>query len=83
MLSEAHHSPQRAQLLRALLDVMRALHAGHLAGERFGANAPDVLLLAAVMVGQLEGWPMGTSKLADYVGWSRPSVVRRLGEMVA
>lgn len=82
-MSEPIEHDHRLQVMRATLDVMRALHGGHLAGDRFGTDAPDTLLLLAVMVGQLEGRPMPAAKLADYAGQARPTVIRRLREMAA
>jgi hypothetical protein len=53
---------------------MSRIHAPHVEG-RFGADASDTLLCAAVYLGMFENRQMNASKLADYVGvpsFSRP-----------
>ncbi|KVX10607.1 hypothetical protein WL01_22490 [Burkholderia ubonensis] len=74
-IRNAHH---RALVARALLDVLRAFGAAYLGHKRFGARADELVLLAAVFVGQAEGKPMNASKLATYAGIPRPTVIRKL-----
>ncbi|KVR94057.1 hypothetical protein WK28_14340 [Burkholderia vietnamiensis] len=50
--------------------------------RRFASNAPDVLLICAVAIGDLEARPMTAFKLAQYIGMLRPTVIRRLASMV-
>lgn len=78
MTQKIHNASQRALVARALLDALRAFGAAYLGHKRFGARADELVLLAAVFVGQAEGRPMNASKLADYAGMPRPNVIRKL-----
>lgn len=78
MTQKIHNASQRALVARALLDALRAFGAAYLGHKRFGARADELVLLAAVFVGQAEGRPMNASKLADYAGMPRPTVIRKL-----
>lgn len=78
MTQSIRQARQRAALAAALLDVLRAFGAAYLGHKRFGARADELVLLAAVFVGQAEGKLMGASKLADYAGIPRPTVIRKL-----
>ncbi|MHA6928273.1 hypothetical protein [Ralstonia pseudosolanacearum] len=64
--------------LHRVLEDMRALSWMLLRQKRFASNAPDVLLLCGVAIGDLEARPMTAYKLADYVGMPRGTVLRRL-----
>ncbi len=75
---EIRNARQRALLASAMLDVLRAFGAAYLGHKRFGARADELVLLAAVFVGQADGRPMNASKLADYAGIPRPTVIRKL-----
>lgn len=72
------HARQRALVAVAMLDVLRAFGAAYLGRKRFGTHADELVLLAAVFVGQAEGRPMNASKLAAYAGIPRPTVIRKL-----
>ena len=48
-------------------------HAPHVEG-RFGADASDTLLCAAVYLGMFENRQVNASKLADYVGVPRSTM---------
>lgn len=65
-----------------MLDVMRAFCAAYLGRKRFGSCADELVLLAAVFVGQAEGKPMATAKVAEYAGVARASAIRKLDRMV-
>ncbi|ARK86989.1 helix-turn-helix domain-containing protein [Burkholderia pseudomallei] len=77
-MTQIRNAHQRALVARALLDVLRAFGAAYLGHKRFGARADELVLLAAVFVGQAEGKPMNASKLAAYAGIPRPTVIRKL-----
>jgi hypothetical protein len=47
-------------------------------GKRFGSCADELVLIAAVLIGQAEGKPMNASKLATYAGIPRTTVIRKL-----
>lgn len=74
---------QTSEPMRLLLDLTRVLSAGLLGQDRFGASADDLLLVAAVAVGEAEGKPLSAWKLAEQAGIPRPSVVRKLTELEA
>lgn len=47
-----------------------------------GLDVQDCLILFAVVVGYFEQKPLTHSKLADYVGLPRPTVIRRVRRLV-
>jgi DNA-binding IclR family transcriptional regulator len=73
---------ERAIVAKLMLDTMREFGAAYLKRKRFGSSADELLLLAAVLVGQAEGRPMATAKVAEYAGVARPSAIRKLDRMV-
>ena len=76
-----HHARERSIVATVMLDVRRAFGAAYLKRKRFGSSADELLLLAAVFVGQAEGRPMATAKVAEYAGVARPSAIRQRGLM--
>lgn len=77
-----HHARQRALVAAAILDVLRELSTAYLGRKRFGSCADELALLAAVFVGQAEGKPMATAKVAEYAGVARASAIRKLDRLV-
>ncbi|AWM87343.1 helix-turn-helix domain-containing protein [Microvirga sp. 17 mud 1-3] len=72
--------PVVARLVLALVcEISRSI----LNQERFGTHADTVILCCAIHVGHAEGRPMSASKLADYAGMPRPTVIRKLRELEA
>lgn len=69
---------QRVLILKALLEMMRMHCHGYFSGRRFGTSVADFLLLASIFIGQAEGRPMNPSKLANFAGLPRPTVIRKL-----
>lgn len=69
---------QRLTVLRLMLDLARILSAGILGQQRRATHADDLMLLAAVFIGQGEGRPMTAAKLAMYAGMARPTAIRKL-----
>jgi hypothetical protein len=72
---------QRAVVMSALLEMMRALALGYHGTPYFGRNADAVILRAAVFIGQAEGRRMNVSKLAEYCGIPRATAIRKLSAM--
>jgi DNA-binding transcriptional ArsR family regulator len=72
---------QRLVLAKLLLRMVQFVTSVYMDEQMFGSQADDALLLVAVYVGQAEHRPMTASKLAEYVGMPRPTVVRKLREM--
>lgn len=69
---------QASTVARLYLAIARAVGTGLLKVEKFGSCGDELVLTAAIFVGQIEGKPMTASKLADYSGIPRPTVVRKL-----
>lgn len=73
---------RRLVVARLMLDLFRGTSA-IIGRDEFGPHATDILLMAAVFVGQAEGKPMNAGKLAIYAGIPRPTAVRRLAALGA
>jgi DNA-binding transcriptional ArsR family regulator len=71
----------RLILARLVISLTRTASTEYVGTERVGSQADDVLLLAAVFIGQAEGKPMTAHKLSDFIGMPRPTVVRKLREL--
>lgn len=50
-------------------------------GENISQNYSDLLLTAAVYLGEAEGRPMSAGKLAIFIGMPRPTVLRHLADL--
>jgi hypothetical protein len=72
---------QRLIMAKMTLRILGLGSEAHMKSNRFGTSAVDVLLLFAVEVGHIEGRPMTASKLSDYSGIPRSTVIRKLREM--
>ena len=73
---------RRAVILAALLEMMRTLSLEYHGASSFGVHADDVILRAAVFIGQADGRRMNVSKLAEYCGIPRPTAIRKLNAML-
>lgn len=69
--------------VKLMLRLTSLISAHRLGDKNHGSRADDVMLLCAIFVGQHENRPMTASKLAQYVGIPRPTVVRKLQAMKA
>ncbi|QKN87939.1 transcriptional regulator [Acinetobacter phage vB_AbaP_Alexa] len=49
---------------------------------RFGRNIDDIIILLGAGIGEYEGKPMTPSKLAEYIGMPRPTVIRRVSSLM-
>lgn len=78
MGSEIIDAEQRLVVAKTVLSIMRAFAVVYIKNERFGSCADDCFLSFAIFVGQVEGKPMSASKLAEFAGLPRPTVVRKL-----
>lgn len=68
---------QRAIVLKALLEVIRSFCGAYFEGRRVASCADDLVLCAAIFVGHSEGRPLNASKLAEYAGMARATVIRK------
>ncbi|WP_134497424.1 helix-turn-helix domain-containing protein [Microvirga pakistanensis] len=66
--------------LRFLMSLMRLLTSAKNAPMASGADS--ILIIGAVAMGQIEGKPFRASKLAEYVGMPRPTLLRRLSNLI-
>jgi predicted ArsR family transcriptional regulator len=68
---------------RLYIDTMRIVAEEFYLSSRAAPTAEMSLVGAAIYVGQLEGHPMTASKIADYIGMPRPTVIRKLHALAA
>ncbi|MGL3208667.1 helix-turn-helix domain-containing protein [Bradyrhizobium sp. BR 1433] len=73
-------SPKLYHLACLWVELTRQLHKMIAADlqAKFGSHAGDLLIDTAVFIGTVEERPMTATKLANYVGMPRPTVIRRL-----
>lgn len=69
--------------MRLTIDMVRLAYTAYFAGDNFASGSELVLLCMAVGIGQLEGKPMSASKIAQYIGMPRATVMRKLAELQA
>jgi hypothetical protein len=83
MLSERDLAITRYATAKFVLGVLRALNAARFGDDtNLGANLPEIIMGIAIYVGQHEGRPFTTAKLAGFLGMKRPTVHRRVQELV-
>lgn len=70
-------------LSRLLVDYSRVMFRAMTPRRRNAEGLADAVLIAAVYVGQTEGRPMSAHKLSQFCGITRPTVVRKIRELVA
>lgn len=78
MVDGLENAQQRAEVARAVLDVLRLTRAAHSA-----ADLEDAAIILGLLVGQAEGRPLTASDLSHYVGLPRPSIIRRLQRLAS
>ena len=76
-------APQQLAIARMYLEISRSAISCLFAHDSFGTAAGDLIIVCAVLVGDLEGRPMTSTKIADYAGIPRATVIRRLRSIVA
>lgn len=81
MTATIEHAQQRIVVAKTMLDIARLFSSSYFQDERFGSRADDLLLYAALFIGHAESKPMNASKLAEYAGLARPTVIRKLNAM--
>lgn len=68
----------RVTILKMLLEIFRTYCGAYFPGKPFASCSDDLLLVAAIFIGQAEKRPMNPSKLSDFAGMPRPTVIRKL-----
>lgn len=71
---------QRLIIAKGILEIFRLYASEDPTGPRFGSHADNMLLGMAIGIGQGEGRLMGASKLAEFCGMPRATVIRKLEE---
>ncbi|MDT9046471.1 helix-turn-helix domain-containing protein [Escherichia coli] len=69
--------------MRLTIDMVRLAYSAYFSDDNFSSHADLVLLCMAVGIGQLEGRPMSASKIAQYIGMPRVTVLRKLADLRA
>lgn len=72
------HNEHRLILARYILESIKEISTAFFNDPQFGSNSDQVLLCAAIFVGQGERKPMTAAKLAEYVGIPRATVIRKV-----
>lgn len=74
----------KLQVAKSYLDLTRAMVACFLPGSphELGPNIESIIILLAVLIGDGEGRPMNATKLAHFTSISRPTVHRRLKNLL-
>jgi DNA-binding transcriptional ArsR family regulator len=80
MPSRIKLAKQRRVIALLMLELLKLPTQMHLGTGNYGSKCDDVLLMCAILIGQIEKRPMTAGKLADYAGLPRPTVVRKLRE---
>ncbi|QPB08652.1 helix-turn-helix domain-containing transcriptional regulator [Burkholderia phage Mica] len=73
--------PRGVIVSRLVLALVKKISCDLLHDDRFGTRADDVVLCCAIFIGLGENKPMTASKLAEYAGMPRPTVIRKLREL--
>lgn len=71
----------RKVVLKMTIDIAVAFCKAYFDGNRPADHLNDMLICAALIVGQVEGHPLNASKVADWVAMARPTVIRRLAAL--
>lgn len=71
----------RRVVLKMTIDMVVLFCKAYFDGERPADNMNDMMICAALVVGQVEGHPLNASKVAAWVSMARPTVTRRLASL--
>lgn len=69
---------ERRIIARLMMDLLRLPAEAHLNAKHYSSRCDDVMLMCAILIGQVERKPMTAAKLSDYAGLPRPTVIRKL-----
>lgn len=83
MSTEIRQAAQRAFIIKQTMELWRAASRAWFGEERFATRADDLFLCWSILVGQIEGRPMNASKLAEFSGLPRPTVLRKVRKLEA
>jgi DNA-binding transcriptional ArsR family regulator len=72
------YAAQRRVICQTILETLRGYSRAYLGSERVGDHAGDLMIMIALLLGQIEGRPLSASDIAEYIGMPRATVLRHL-----
>lgn len=72
------NAQHRKVVLKMTIEIVVTFCKAYFDGDRPADRVNDLLIGAAILVGQVEGHPLNASKVSEWVGMARPTVIRRL-----
>ena len=81
MPRQIKHVDHRVVTVKTTLEIMRLFSTAYFKAKHYGSCATDFVVVAAVFVGQAEGRPLNASKISNFAGLPRPTVIRKLAEL--
>lgn len=81
MSHEIKDARRRLLVARLAMELMRAWVCVLLDDDMTASASADLMLVAALFVGQAEGRPMNPTKAAQYAGLPRPTAARRIANL--
>jgi hypothetical protein len=72
------HAQHRKVVLKMTIEIIVTFCKAYFDGEKPADRVNDMLICAAILVGQVEGHPLNASKVSEWVAMARPTVIRRL-----
>lgn len=73
--------PRWLIVTRLMLELVKIAASSFLDSDVAASDAGDVMLFAAIFIGQVEQRPMTAAKLSQFIGMPRGTVTRRLEEL--
>lgn len=84
MKQSFNRDPSRLVVLKLIMGLMRSAHTAYFNRVRkFAPNSDYVLICLAVAIGEIDGKPLSASRISEYIGMPRVSVMRKLTELQA
>lgn len=71
----------RGLIAKTAIDVLRSYSEINFGTDKVGATIEHNLVVSAIIIGQSDGRLMSASDISNYLGLSRPTVIRRLNEL--
>lgn len=78
MPADIKNDQHRKIVLKMTIEIVVTFCKAYFDGDKPADRVNDMLIGAAILVGQVEGRPLNASKIAQWVGMARPTVIRRL-----
>jgi len=71
----------RGVIATGVIDILREFCRLHFATSSLSETVEESLISAAIVIGQADGRPMTATDISNYLGYPRPTVVRKLLEI--